>query len=48
MAIKLNKRYKIAERASEYGNLKQRWLVIKSDLIKQASIKEIDKQVNKQ
>ncbi|MEJ6485656.1 IS1634 family transposase, partial [Nostoc punctiforme UO1] len=42
------KGYKIAERASEYGNIKQRWLVIESDLRKQASIKQIDKQVNKQ
>ena len=42
------KGYKIAERASEYGNIQQRWLVIESDLRKQASIKQIDKQVNKQ
>ena len=42
------KGYKIAERASEYGNIKQRWLVIESELRKQASIKQIDKQVNKQ
>lgn len=42
------KGYKIAERASEYGNIPQRWLVIESELTKQASIKQIDKQVNKQ
>jgi len=42
------KGYKIAERASEYGNIQQRWLVIESELRKQASIKQIDKQVNKQ
>jgi transposase len=42
------KGYKIAERASEYGNIQQRWLVIESDLRKQASIKQIDKEVNKQ
>jgi len=38
------KGYKIAERASEYGNIPQRWLVIESELTKQASIKQIDKQ----
>jgi transposase len=42
------KGYKIAERTSEYGEVKQRWLVIESELRKQASIKQIDKQVNKQ
>jgi transposase len=42
------KGYKIAERASEYGNIQQRWLVIESELRKQASLKQIDKQVNKQ
>jgi transposase len=42
------KRYKIAEIAREYGNIKQRWLVRESDLRKQASIKQIDKQINKQ
>jgi len=42
------KGYKIAERACEYGNIPQRWLVIESELRKQASIKQIDKQVNKQ
>lgn len=42
------KGYNIAEKTSEYGNIKQRWLVIESDLRKQASIKQIDKQVNKQ
>ena len=41
------KGYKIAEENSEYGNIKQRWLVIESDLRKQASIKQIEKQVNK-
>jgi transposase len=42
------KGYKIAEKKSEYGNIQQRWLVIESELRKQASIKQIDKQVNKQ
>ncbi|MEG4574835.1 IS1634 family transposase [Microcoleus sp. N3A4] len=42
------KGYKIAERSSEYGNIQQRWLVIESELRKKASIKQIDKQVNKQ
>lgn len=44
----LKKGYKIAERTSEYGEVEQRWLVIESELRKQASIKQIDKQVNKQ
>ena len=42
------KGYKIAEKKSEYGNIQQRWLVIESELRKQASIKQIEKQVNKQ
>ena len=39
---------KIAEKSSEDGNIQQRWLVIESEFIKQATIKQIDKQVNKQ
>ena len=42
------KGYKIAEKSSEYGNIQQRWLVIESELRKQSSIKQIDKQVSKQ
>lgn len=40
--------YKIAERESEYGQIKQRWLIIESAARKAASIKQIDKQVEKQ
>lgn len=39
---------KIAERESEYGNIKQRWLIIESELRKKSSIKQIEKQVEKQ
>jgi transposase len=40
--------YKIAERKSEYAGIKQRWLIIESEIRKAASIKKIDKQVEKQ
>lgn len=40
--------YKIAETSSEYGGIKQRWLVIESEARKQAALKKIDKQVEKQ
>jgi transposase len=39
--------YKIAERTSEYSNIKQRWLIIESEARKTASIKQINKQVKK-
>ena len=42
------KGYKIAARTSEYGNIKQRWLVIESEIRKQADLKKIVKQVEKQ
>ena len=42
------KGYKIAALSSEYANIKQRWIVIESEIRKQASIKKIDKQVEKQ
>lgn len=42
------KGYKIAETSSEYGGIKQRWLVIESEARKQAAIKKIAQQVEKQ
>jgi len=42
------KGYKIAIRESEYGGVKQRWLIIESEARKAASIKQIEKGVEKQ
>ena len=42
------KGYKIATRTSEYAKSKQRWLVIESEIRKQADLKKIIKQVEKQ
>ena len=42
------KGYKIAARSSEYANIKQRWLVVESEIRKQAAIKKIAEQVEKQ
>jgi len=42
------KGYKIATRESEYGGVKQRWLIIESEARKSASIKQIEKGVEKQ
>jgi transposase len=42
------KGYRIALKISEYGQIKQRWLVIESEVRKAASIKQIDKEVEKQ
>lgn len=42
------KGYKIATRTSEYANIKQRWLVRESEIRKQADLKKIVKQVEKQ
>lgn len=42
------KGYKIAAISSEYANIKQRWLVIESESRKQAAIKKIAEQVEKQ
>jgi len=42
------KNYKIAAISSEYANIKQRWLVIESEIRKPASIKKITEQVEKQ
>lgn len=40
--------YKIAEKTSEYSNIKQRWLIVESEARKNSSIKQINKQVKKQ
>ncbi len=42
------KGYKIAAITSEYANIKQRWIVVESDLRKQAALKKIAQQVEKQ
>ena len=42
------KGYKIAEISSEYANIKQRWLVIESEIRKQAALKKISESVEKQ
>ena len=40
--------YKIAQREAEYGNIKQRWLIIESEERKKSSIKQVNKQIEKQ
>jgi transposase len=40
--------YKIAARESEYAQIKQRWLIIESEERKKSSIKQVNKQVEKQ
>nr|ADO19023.1 transposase [Nostoc flagelliforme str. Sunitezuoqi] len=40
--------YKIAARESEYGKIKQRWLIIESEERKKSSIQQVKKQVEKQ
>jgi transposase len=42
------KGYKIAAITSEYANIKQRWIVVESNIRKQAAIKKIAQQVEKQ
>jgi transposase len=42
------KGYEIAAITSEYANIKQRWIVVESDLRKQAVLKKIAQQVEKQ
>ncbi len=42
------KGYEIAAITSEYANIKQRWIVVESDLRKQAALKKIAQQVEKQ
>ena len=39
--------YKIACRKSEYGNIKQRWLIIESEARKKSSIKQVEKEIEK-
>jgi transposase len=40
--------YKIAEKESEYGGIKQRWIIVESELRKKSSIQQVEKQVKKQ
>lgn len=40
--------YKIATRESEYGKIKQRWLIIESEQRKKSSIQQVKKQVERQ
>jgi transposase len=40
--------YKIAVRESEYGKIKQRWLIIESEQRKKSSIQQVKKQVERQ
>lgn len=40
--------YKIAARESKYAQIKQRWLIIESEERKKSSIKQVNKQVEKQ
>ena len=42
------KGYKIAEKESEYGGIKQRWIIVESELRKKSSIEQVEKQVKKQ
>ena len=42
------KGYRIAEKESEYGGIKQRWIIVESELRKKSSIEQVDKQVKKQ
>jgi transposase len=40
--------YKIAAKESEYGGIKQRWIIVESELRKKSSIQLLEKQVKKQ
>lgn len=40
--------YKTAAKESEYGNIKQRWIIVESELRKKSSIQQVEKQVKKQ
>ncbi|MBD2295190.1 IS1634 family transposase [Anabaena sphaerica FACHB-251] len=42
------KGYRIAVRESEYGGIKQRWIIVESELRKKSSIQQVDRQVKKQ
>ncbi|MEG4812202.1 IS1634 family transposase [Microcoleus sp. F8-D3] len=40
--------YKMVEKESDYGEIKQRWLIVESEARKKSSIKQVNKQVEKQ
>lgn len=40
--------YKMVEKESDYGEVKQRWLIVESEARKKSSIEQINKQVEKQ
>lgn len=40
--------YKIAAKESEYGGIKQRWIIVESELRKKSSIQQVENQVKKQ
>jgi transposase len=40
--------YKIALKESDYGGIKQRWVIVESELRKKSSIQQVEKQVKKQ
>lgn len=42
------KGYRIAVRESEYAGIKQRWIIVESELRKKSSIQQVDRQVKKQ
>ncbi|MBY5308429.1 IS1634 family transposase, partial (plasmid) [Aphanizomenon flos-aquae CCAP 1446/1C] len=40
--------YKIAAKESEYAGIKQRWIIVESEIRKKSSIQQVEKQVKKQ
>jgi|GEM_PF-7064826 len=40
--------YKMVEKESDYGEVKQRWLIVESEARKKSSIEQVNKQVEKQ
>jgi transposase len=40
--------YKMVEKESDYGEIKQRWLIVESEARKKSSIEQVNKQVEKQ
>lgn len=40
--------YKMVEKSSDYGEIKQRWLIVESEARKKSSIEQVNKQVEKQ
>ncbi|MEG4011400.1 IS1634 family transposase [Microcoleus sp. S1D4] len=40
--------YKMVEKVSDYGEVKQRWLIVESEARKKSSIEQVNKQVEKQ